>query len=397
MTARGVKGLLDLWAKWPRGPFVPSHRSQRRASNPRRLCRRGTIGPASEFFDLPVEAGLHSWVFRAPVIDQTFVVPTAETNFRLGSIYSVATAALLATQEPFSALAAKRLPPLSFVCLTQIALLLSVPLLIANVSSRHDFSALLSTLRNLGKLAVLFLIGLIGLLLYNFGLRNAHPIIIAAILNLSPFWAAIVAKVVSGKAIPISPLVFWPCFSVAFVGAMLIAVSQVNDAKGASPSALLDSFVHGSWKYAIPIPIFFALSGTLVGRWFRGLDEPASIAANFVVSAGILIPATLIMGGWPVPSGGEENLAALLLLFGTLAAGAAGRVLYQIALTATDNDNGFVTMFFLFVPALSSLISFVLSSWISDLHFTAGWRFFVGLALVAAPLFIFSMKSTKVK
>ena len=271
MTARGVKGLLDLWAKWPRGPFVPSHRSQRRASNPRRLCRRGTIGPASEFFDLPVEAGLHSWVFRAPVIDQTFVVPTAETNFQLGSIYSVATAALLATQEPFSALAAKRLPPLSFVCLTQIALLLSVPLLIANVSSRHDFSALLSTLRNLGKLAVLFLIGLIGLLLYNFGLRNAHPIIIAAILNLSPFWAAIVAKVVSGKAIPISPLVFWPCFSVAFVGAMLIAVSQVNDAKGASPSALLDSFVHGSWKYAIPIPIFFALSGTLVGRWFRGL------------------------------------------------------------------------------------------------------------------------------
>jgi hypothetical protein len=22
MTARGVKGLLDLWAKWPRGSFV---------------------------------------------------------------------------------------------------------------------------------------------------------------------------------------------------------------------------------------------------------------------------------------------------------------------------------------------------------------------------------------
>jgi drug/metabolite transporter (DMT)-like permease len=156
--------------------------------------------------------------------------------------------------------------------------------------------------RNLGKLAVLFLIGVAGLLLYNFGLRNAHPIIVAAILNLSPFWAAIVAKVVSGKAIPISPLVFWPCFSVAFVGAMLIAVSQANVAKGASPSALLDSLVHGSWKYAIPIPIFFALSGTLVGRWFRGLDESASIAANFVVSAGVLIPATLMMGGWPVPS-----------------------------------------------------------------------------------------------
>ena len=322
-------------------------------------------------------------------------MPTAKTNFQLGSIYSIATAALLATQEPFAALAAKRLPPLSFVCLTQTALLLSVPVLTATARSRHDFSALLFTPRNLGKLGILFLIGVAGLLLYNSGLRNAHPIIVAAILNLSPFWAAIVAKIVSGKAIPISPLVFWPCFSVAFVGAMLIAVSQVNDAKGTSPSALLDSLVHGSWKYAIPIPIFFALSGTLVGRWFRGLDEPASIAANFVVSAGILIPATLVMGGWPVFSGREDNFAALLLLVGTLAAGAVGRVLYQIALTATDNDNGFVTMFFLFVPGLSSLISFVLSSWISGLHFTAGWMLFVGLTLVAAPLLVFLMKSRK--
>ena len=143
---------------------------------------------------------------------------TTKTNFQLGSIYALVTAALLATQEPFSALAAKRLPPLSFVCLTQAALLLSVPILIARARSRHDFSALLLTPRNLGKLAVLFLIGIAGLLLYNLGLRNAHPIIVAAILNLSPFWAAIVAKVVSGKAIPISSLVFWPCFSVAFIG-----------------------------------------------------------------------------------------------------------------------------------------------------------------------------------
>jgi drug/metabolite transporter (DMT)-like permease len=110
---------------------------------------------------------------------------TTKTNFQLGSIYALVTAALLATQEPFSALAAKRLPPLSFVCLTQAALLLSVPILIARAGSRHDFSALLLTPRNLGKLAVLFLIGIAGLLLYNLGLRNAHPIIVAAILNLS--------------------------------------------------------------------------------------------------------------------------------------------------------------------------------------------------------------------
>ena len=84
-------------------------------------------------------------------------------------------------------------------------------------------------------------------------------------------------------------------------------------------------------------------------------------------------------------------------MVGTLAAGAAGRVVYQMALTATENDNGFVTMFFLFVPALSSFISFVLSRWISDLHFAADLMFFVGLALVATPLFVFSMKSRKIE
>ncbi len=163
----------------------------------------------NEFSYLVVERGFVCGLLRAPVIDRTFVVPTAKTNFQLGTIYSMATAALLATQEPFAALAAKRLPPLSFVCLTQTALLLSVPVLTATARSRHDFSALLFTPRNLGKLGILFLIGVAGLLLYNSGLRNAHPIIVAAMTEpVSVLGGHHVAKIVSGKAIPISPLVF---------------------------------------------------------------------------------------------------------------------------------------------------------------------------------------------
>jgi hypothetical protein len=186
--------------------------------------------------------------------------------------------------------------------------------------------------------------------------------------------------------------VFWPCLFTAFVGAMLIAVSQINDAEGAIPWRAFRQLC--SWQLEVRDTHSDLLrpqrhaGGTVA----RGLDEPGTIAANFGISACILIPATLMMGGWPVPSGTENHFAALLLLAGTLAAGALGRVLYQIALTATDNDNGFVTMFFLFVPGLSSLNSFVLSSWISDLHFAAGWMFFAGLGLVAAPLLILSMK-----
>src|ERR1700689_5519013 len=95
---------------------------------------------------------------------------THHANYRLGSVYSLVTAVLVGTQEPFSALAAKRLDSASFICLTQFALLLSVPLLTLPRASRRDFVALLSNLRNLGKLAILFAVGLCGLLLYNIGL-----------------------------------------------------------------------------------------------------------------------------------------------------------------------------------------------------------------------------------
>jgi hypothetical protein len=71
------------------------------------------------------------------------------------------------------------------VCLTQIALLVSIALLTLPPPSRRDFLALLRKPANYGYLAIIFAIGMSGLLLYNLG--NAHPIIISAIFNLSPF------------------------------------------------------------------------------------------------------------------------------------------------------------------------------------------------------------------
>ena len=78
--------------------------------------------------------------------------------------------------------------------------------------------------------AIIFAIGMTGLLLYNFGLSNAHPIIISVILNLSPFWAAAVAYFLSRVPIPVSPAIFFGCFAGAFLGAMAVAWSQLGDA-----------------------------------------------------------------------------------------------------------------------------------------------------------------------
>jgi drug/metabolite transporter (DMT)-like permease len=322
-------------------------------------------------------------------------IAARSVNYRLGGLYALLTAALLATQEPFSALAAKKLSSTTFICLTQLALLLSVPLLTLSTGSRRDFLALLSNPRNLLKFAVLLATGVCGLLLYNIGLSSAHPIITAAILNLSPFWAALVALIVSRKSIPVSPLIFFGCFSVAFLGAMIVAWSQIDQSNDLMLKDLVESVFHSRWAYAIPMPIFFALSGTLIGKWFAGFEESAIIAANFVVSGMVLIPATLAIAHWHMAPAidGDAKFAILLLVIGTLAAAAAGRVFYQVALTATHNDNGFVTMFFLLVPALSALITVPLSWWIKDLRFVIGPLFFVGLVLITAPLLAFLLST----
>ena len=240
-------------------------------------------------------------------------------------------------------------------------------------------------------------VGLCGLVLYNIGLSGAHPIITAAILNLSPFWAALVALGISRKAIPASPLVFFGSFAVAFLGAMAVAWSQVDKSDQAIFHDLDDNFLKIKWLYAIPLPVFFALSGTLVGKWFSQFHERATISAMFVVSSLLLIPATLFLPHLHTDfSATGQNLPAiLLLLLGTLAAASAGRLCYQLALSATDSDNGFVTMFFLLIPALSSLISFPLSRWIPDLHFHSGPMFVFGLAMTTIPLCYFLIMANR--
>jgi len=74
--------------------------------------------------------------------------------------------------------------------------------------------------------------------LYAFGLGRGHPIVISAVLNLDPFWAAIIAYLIAGKKIPTSLWTFTLCLAVAFVGAMLLAISQAD-----TPSLSLRSLI----------------------------------------------------------------------------------------------------------------------------------------------------------
>ena len=312
-----------------------------------------------------------------------------------GALYALATAALLATQAPLSLLGAKRLSVAEFIGVTELVLLLCVPFLLRTQRSREHFFTLISSVANVGKFGVLLLIGLIGIVLYAFGLGRGHPIVIAAVLNLDPFWAAVIAYLIAGKKIPTSFLTFTLCLAVAFVGAMLLAISQTE-----APSLSMEILDSGSLlaaALALPVPVLWALSGSLVGKWFADADESACIAVTFITAAAVVVPVTLAVAY--AQSGliiNTDILPAIgLLAAGTILATGLGRVLYQKALTVTDNNNGFVSIFFLLIPAFTCLLSLWMSRWISELKFTVGPLFFLGLGLIAAPLLVFLWQSQK--
>jgi hypothetical protein len=303
---------------------------------------------------------------------------------RAGMAYALATACLYATQEPLSFLGAKELPVLEFILFTQVALFLSLPLLLARASSRRDFVSVFRERASYPRLGVILAITAVGLVLYNVGLGGSHPVIISATLGLAPFWKV---------SIPGSILVFFGCLAGAVVGAVAVAWSQSVGADGEGASAVVDTLRKGSWMFAVPVPICTTLAATLVGKWFSKYDESGTIAANFVAANAVMIPATILGLYWRSEFVFADTSAIVLLVIGTITAASIGRVFYQIALSATGEDNGFVSMFLNLVPALSALLSFLLSFWIADLRFRANWLYFGGLLLIAASLFVFSLKS----
>jgi drug/metabolite transporter (DMT)-like permease len=141
------------------------------------------------------------------------------------------------------------------------------------------------------------------------------------------------------------------------------------------------------------VPLCSALGGTLVGKWLASYDESAAIAANFLTANVILIPGCLAILYWRNELNFDQLEPVLLMIFGTIVAASVGRVMYQVALTITGGDNGFVTMFLNLVPALTALISLALSHWIADEHFAINPPFFLGSAVIAASLVLFSLKS----
>jgi hypothetical protein len=115
------------------------------------------------------------------------------------------------------------------------------------------------------------------------------------------------------------------------------------------------------------------------------------------MAAVVVIPVTLAIAysqsGLQLTTDALPALA--LLALGTVLATGFGRVLYERALTITDNNNGFVSVFFLLIPAFTCLLSLGMSRWIKELKFPLGPLFFLGLGLVAAPILVFPWQSQR--
>ena len=84
---------------------------------------------------------------------------------------------------------------------------------------------------------------------------------------------------------------FTLCLIVAFIGAILLALSQTDN-----HSISLQMFNSGSLLaagLALPVPVLWALSGSFVGKWFSDLDKSACIAVTFAMAAAVVVPVTL--------------------------------------------------------------------------------------------------------
>ena len=313
----------------------------------------------------------------------TDVVVSRASGAVVGAGLAMATAALMAVQDPLSGPAAKALSGVQFVFLTQAALLLATPLLLLHSAARRDFLSILRSGRDRWRLAALAALGLMGLGLYNVGLSGAHPVVITAILNLSPFWAAMAARAVLGKHVSVGVFMFVAALAGAFAGSLIVALSQ-SDAAG---------LLKGTWYFAIPVPLFTALSATLVGFWFKDYDQGAAVAAALFTPPLLTLPVCAIYLATNGPGFTFDPLPSAMLIVGTIVAAALGRFVYQLALQAAKGDNGFVTMFFLLSPGLSGLYSWALSPFVKSLSFSPNVLYFLGLAVTAASLLLFLQRA----
>jgi hypothetical protein len=245
---------------------------------------------------------------------------SGRSAYARGAAFALFTAALLATQEPLSGPAAQKLGAVQFVLVNQIALTLATPFLLWDRDSRRDLRAIFTSPPGWKHLAALMAVGLMGLALYNLSLSRAHPVVISAVLNLSPFWAAMVARTLSGVAIPGGPATFAACLLLSFVGAITVAYSQ-------APSASLwEMLSKGSWYFALPVPVFTALSGSLVQVWFKERRESAAVSAALLFSAAVMIPACAIYLWWSGEGFSIDWKLAGLMMLGAVLASAVGRL-----------------------------------------------------------------------
>jgi hypothetical protein len=164
--------------------------------------------------------------------------PHRRINYEVGSIYSLITALLLSTQEPFSFLAAKRFSIMQFVFLAQVALLNSIPLLTVRATSRRDLISLLGDGYICGRNERLVAVqARTDQRASDNRIGDHQP---AAVLG-SPCGAAH-----SQAPIPVSPAIFFGRLISAFLGALAVAWSQVGEADRPDLRQLADSALHGA-------------------------------------------------------------------------------------------------------------------------------------------------------
>jgi drug/metabolite transporter (DMT)-like permease len=306
------------------------------------------------------------------------------------TILSIIAAVCFATQHPMTKPLADRLFidssfPIFVIALSMISgsiRLLSFPILLYSSRNRNDFNIILSEPNNIAKITLLSLLTISYIILYIFGVKNNHPIIVALILNTSPLWAAIWSSIISQKKFPKA---FFLCLIIALIGILIPSFWSYGLKASISNISNISYYI----LLLLPIPIIYTFIYQMTYKWF-GNYQGSSATAACSLGTGVLSLAGLglmvFLGKFPQITFIATAIQWIYFLTGTILGAIVGSALYQTAINKAAGSSGYVTTFNLLIPLLSAVIGWGLSVVGQEENVAPTTGHWIGIVLVAATL-----------
>ena len=258
---------------------------------------------------------------------------------------------------------------------------MGVPLLIFVSTRGKDFVRILGDTRRWPHLLISTGLGLLVTYLYVWGNPKVHPVLVALLLNTSPLWAALWARLLKSESLP-RAFVSTVFVSLLAIGGLYLVTNDSTSGWVSDPWGLL----------LLLVPGIYTLRAIMTARWFADRSAMDINAALTVLAAVLMLP--LIIGevqsdACEVAWNSIERVYWVELLVGTISGAIIGSAFYLLALQRSRGAYSFVTAFNLLIPSVTAMLSFVLHLVQPDVSPGLVWEQVVCIAIVLLAMWRF--------